>query len=127
MPTLTGDRDGSIKVADKSKGGLASWFIGSSAPVALGVHVGEKGLPAPPSMSSSRSTSPERQAGKLKKRPTLQTFESTSSISTTQSKPPQTSRFNFFSSPKTPSKNTIQLPADMMNEDEFLSLDVSHF
>jgi hypothetical protein len=45
-------------------------------------------------------------------------------VSTSQSKP-QASRFNFFSSPKTPSKNTIQLPAEMMNDDEFLSLDVS--
>jgi hypothetical protein len=124
MPTLTGDREGLIKVADKSKGGLASWFTGSSTPVALGVPLGEKELPAPPSMSSSRSTSPERTPGKLQKRPTLQTMESTSSVSTTQSKP-QASRFNFFSSPKTPSKNTIQLPAEMMNDDEFLSLDVT--
>ncbi|TVY30040.1 hypothetical protein LHYA1_G002555 [Lachnellula hyalina] len=123
MSTLTGDRDGMIKVADKSKGGLASWFTGSSAPVALGVPVGGEELPPPPSMSSSRSTSPERQPGKLQKRPTLQTMDSTSSVSTTQSKP-QTSRFNFFS-PKTPIKNTIQLPADMMNDDEFLSLDVT--
>jgi len=124
MATLTGDREGLIKVADKSKGGLAAWFSGSSAPVALGVPLSEKELPAPPSMSSSRSVSPERTPAKLQKRPTLQTAESTSSMSTTQSKP-QPSRFNFFSSPKTPSKNTIQLPAEMMNDDEFLSLDVS--
>ncbi|TVY18755.1 hypothetical protein LARI1_G005267 [Lachnellula arida] len=78
MSTLTGDRDGVIRVADKSKGGLASWFTGSSAPVALGVPVGEKELPPPPSMSSSRSTSPERQPGKLQKRPNLQTLDSTS-------------------------------------------------
>lgn len=122
MPTLTGDREGLIKLADKSKGGIASWFTGSSAPVALGVPVGEKELPAPPSQSSSRSASPERQPGKLQKRPTLPTLESTTSTNTTQSK--ATSRFNFFS-PKTPNKNTIQLPADMMNDDEFLSLDIS--
>ncbi|TVY58849.1 hypothetical protein LCER1_G001655 [Lachnellula cervina] len=123
MSTLTGDRDGLIKLADKSKGGLASWFTGSSAPVALGIPVGEKELPPPPSMSSSRSTSPERQPGKRQKPPTLQTVDSTSSLSTTQPKS-QASRFNFFS-PKTPIKNTIKLPADMMNDDEFLSLDVT--
>ncbi|TVY42548.1 hypothetical protein LOCC1_G006437, partial [Lachnellula occidentalis] len=110
MSSLTGDRDGLIKVADKSKGGLASWFTGSSAPVPLGLPVAEKELPPTPSISSSRSASPERQPAKLQRRPTLQTPDSPNSSSTMQSKS-QTSRFNFFS-PKTPIKNSIQLPAD---------------
>ncbi|KAF4631632.1 hypothetical protein G7Y89_g6496 [Cudoniella acicularis] len=119
MPTLTGDKEGLIKVADKSRGGLASWFSGSSAPVSLGVGVplAEKELPPPPSMSSTRSNSPERQSGKLQKRPTLQALEPAPAK-------PVTSRFNFFTSPKTPVK-AIQLPAEMINDDEYLSLDIN--
>jgi hypothetical protein len=37
MPTLTGDRDGVIRIEEKPRGGLSSWFSGSSAPVAIGV------------------------------------------------------------------------------------------
>ncbi|KAH8647058.1 hypothetical protein BGZ60DRAFT_474542 [Tricladium varicosporioides] len=117
MPTLTGDRDGLVKVADKSRGGLASWFTGSSAPVSLGTSLAEKELPPPPSMSSSRSTSPERPAVKLQKKPTLPSVDSTPK--------PTTSRFNFFSSPKTPVKQTIQLPAEMMADDEYLTMDIN--
>ncbi|KAH6681417.1 hypothetical protein B0J14DRAFT_576359 [Halenospora varia] len=117
MPTLTGDRDGLIKVADKSRGGLASWFTGSSTPVSLGTSLVEKELPPPPSMSSSRSTSPERPAVKLQKKPTLPSVDSTPK--------PTTSRFNFFSSPKTPVKQTIQLPAEMMADDEYLTMDIN--
>lgn len=120
MPTLTGDREvlGKAKVADRSIGGLASWFSGSSAALPLGVPIGEKELPAPPSMSSSRSTSPERPPAKLTKRPTLPRLESTGTK-------PQTSMFNFFA-PKTPIKpiNTVRLPADM-NSDEYLTLDIN--
>ncbi|RDL35436.1 uncharacterized protein BP5553_07367 [Venustampulla echinocandica] len=120
MPTLTGDRELLVKakVADRSVGGLASWFSGSSAALPLGVPVGEKELPAPPSMSSSRSTSPERPPAKLTKRPALPTLESPGSK-------PQTSMFNFFA-PKTPVKptNTVRIPADM-NSDEYLTLDIN--
>lgn len=40
MPTLTGDREGIIKISDKSRSGVSSWFSGSSAPVPLGVPMG---------------------------------------------------------------------------------------
>ncbi|TVY83173.1 hypothetical protein LSUE1_G004756 [Lachnellula suecica] len=106
MPTLTGDGpSGSIRVADKSKGGIASWFSGSSAPVSLGVPVGEKELPTPP--SSSRPTSPDEA---LEYDP----IQTTASIVNVQ----------LLLLPENPQPRQIQLPADMLNEDEFLSLDV---
>ncbi|KAE8441111.1 hypothetical protein EG329_005853 [Mollisiaceae sp. DMI_Dod_QoI] len=116
MPTLTGDKEGVIKMADRSKG-LASWFTGSSAPVQMGIPVSEE-------EPSTVDTSPER--GKLQKRPTLPTLESSSSTNTTPVKNTSAAArvANFFSSPKTPSRPTaVQLPADL-NHDEFLTLDI---
>ncbi|KAG9239771.1 hypothetical protein BJ875DRAFT_2825 [Amylocarpus encephaloides] len=116
MPTLTGDKDGVIKVADKSKGGLSSWFNGSSAPMSL--PFGDKALPPPPSSTSSRNVSPERPLGTLQRRPTVPALE--------LGKPakPQTSFLGgFFSSPKSPEKNIQPLPACIM-DDELLTLDI---
>ena len=131
MPTLTGDRDGTIRVADKSRGGLSSWFTGSSAAVPVGIPVGEQESSNPSTAMSSRDASPERPAAKLKKRPTLPTLDSSNSLSsTTPTKPPasstsSTSRFNFFSSPKTPQQKTIQLPQSSLDNDELLTLDIT--
>ena len=127
MPTLTGDRDGTIRVADKSKGGLASWFTGSSAPVSVGIQVGDQESLSPPTMSS-RDGSPERPPAKLQKRPTVTTLESSVSYAPTKtpaSNTTSTSRFNFFSSPKTPIQKTIQLPQSSLDSDEFLTLDIT--
>jgi hypothetical protein len=77
----------------------------------------------------SREESPERQPAKVQKRPTLPTLDSSSSTNTNMpSKSASTSgasssMFNFFSSPKTPSKQTVQLPAEL-NMDEYLTLDL---
>jgi hypothetical protein len=128
MPTLTGDKDGTIRFADKSKGGLSSWFTGSSAPVSVGIPVGEQESSNSSTMSS-RDGSPERPAAKLQKRPTLLTLDSSNTTNTTSppTKPAtaSTSRFNFFSSPKTPLQKTIQLPQSSLDNDEFLTLDIT--
>ena len=127
MPTLTGDKDGTIRVADKSKGGLSSWFTGSSAPVSMGIPVGEQESSNSSSMSS-RDGSPERPSAKLQKRPTLLTLDSSNTTNTsTPTKPAaaSTSRFNFFSSPKTPFQKTIQLPQSSLDNDELLTLDIT--
>jgi hypothetical protein len=119
MPTFTGDKEGVIKLADKSKG-LTSWFTGSSAPVALGIP--DESLQ--PNMTNIRETSPAR--GSPRTRPNLPTIDSSSSMNTTpQKNASAASRFtNFFSSPKTPSRtNTVQVPAGL-NSNEFLTLDV---
>ncbi|PVH82368.1 hypothetical protein DL98DRAFT_414971 [Cadophora sp. DSE1049] len=109
MPTLTGDKEGVIKIADR-RGGLSSWFTGSSAPVTVGVPIME------PETTLSRDTSPQRPAAKLQKRPTE------------PASPPRTNTggmFGFFA-PKSPSKSqqTVQIPAEL-NDDEFLTLDVT--
>ncbi|KAG4444323.1 hypothetical protein IFR05_000197 [Cadophora sp. M221] len=111
MATLTGDKEGVIKIADR-RGVLSSWFTGSSSPVTVGVPTME-----PEVASTSRDASPQRLAAKLQKRPT----ESPSS-------PPRTNTggmFNFFA-PKSPSKSqqTVQIPAEL-NDDEFLTLDIT--
>jgi hypothetical protein len=127
MPTLTGDTEGVIKLA-APRSGLASWFTGSSAPVLVGIPIMEQDITPPSTNFSSRDPSPERQGAKLKKRPTLPSLDSNSSMSPGRASTtavPAASRFNFFSSPKTPSKTqTIQLPTSL-NDDEFLTLDIS--
>lgn len=109
MPTLTGDKEGVIKIADR-RGGLSSWFTGSSAPVTVGVPIME------PDTRTSRDASPQRPAARLQKRPTE------------PASPPRTNTggmFGFFA-PKSPSKSqqTVQIPAEL-NDDEFLTLDVT--
>lgn len=127
MPTLTGDTEGVIKLA-APRGGLASWFTGSSAPVSVGIPIMEQDITPPSTNLSSRDASPERQGAKLRKRPTLPSLDSNSNMTPPgrAATPAATaSRFNFFSSPKTPSKTqTIQLPSSL-NDDEFLTLDIS--
>ncbi|KAG0652351.1 hypothetical protein D0Z07_1438 [Hyphodiscus hymeniophilus] len=126
MPTLTGDKDGTIRVEEKSRGGLTSWFTGSSAPVSVGIPVGQQES-LNPSPMSSRDGSPERPVAKLQKRPALSTLDSATTLnSSTPAKPAtSTSRFNFFSSPKTPVQQTIQLPRSSLDNDEFLTLDIT--
>lgn len=109
MPTLTGDKEGVIKIADR-RGGLSSWFTGSSAPLTVGIPIMEQ------ETNTSRDASPQRPAAKLQRRPT----EPTS--------PPRTNTggmFGFFA-PKSPAKSpqTVQIPAEL-NNDEFLTLDVT--
>jgi hypothetical protein len=111
MPTFTGDRDGVIKVADKSRGGLSSWFTGSSTPMSL--PFGEKTLPDLPSTTSSRSVSPERPTPQ--RRPTYG--------NAIMSPRPQTGMFGGFFS-KAPVEEPKLLPAELMN-DELLTLDIN--
>ncbi|KAK0100498.1 hypothetical protein ONS96_007772 [Cadophora gregata f. sp. sojae] len=109
MPTLTGDKEGVIKIADR-RGGLSSWFTGSSAPMTVGVPIME------PETTTSRDGSPQRPAAKLQKRPTE---------SATPTRTNTGGMFGFFS-PKSPSRSpkTVQIPAEL-NDDEFLTLDVT--
>ena len=126
MPTLTGDKDGTIRVADRSKG-LSSWFSGSSAPVPVGIQVGEQKLSSPSTMSS-RDGSPEQPTAKLQKRPTLSTLHSSTTLNNStpiKHTAATASRFNFFSSPKTPNQKTIQLPQSSLENDEFLTIDIT--
>jgi hypothetical protein len=110
MPSLTGDKDGQIRIADKSKGGLAGWFSGSSVPMAVGVPIDDNESIV--SFETSRSASPDLG----RRRPTL------SSLDTSQKTPTAaTSRFNFFSTKSTPSKQ-VQIPADL--SDDILTLDI---
>jgi hypothetical protein len=122
IPTLTGDRDGQIKIADKSRGGLSGWFSGSSDPVAVGVPIDDLEDPvvmSPPS-ESSRATSPDRGIAKLRKRPTVPTLDTAQQLPTKASTA-STSRFAFFS-PKTPASTQHQIPAEL--SDELLTLDI---
>lgn len=125
MATLTGDREGIIKVEDKNRGGLSSWFTGSSAPVAVGIPVTEPEPLSLPSMSTSNSVETSPEGAKLRKRPTLQSLDSTNttlSKNTTSSN----SRFSFFSSPKfSPQPTTIQLPTSTLASDPLLTLDIT--
>lgn len=108
MPTFTGDRRGGINVvADRSKG-LASWFTGSSAPVAVGI----------PTMDEAETSSIAYLSTNQNQLLTPPTTTSTYTANIA-------SRFNIFASPKTPSKamNIIQLPADL-NDDELLTVDI---
>jgi hypothetical protein len=120
-PTLTGDTDRQIKIADKSRGGLSGWFSGSSEPVAVGLPIDnlEDSIDMPFS-ESSRATSPDRGIAKLRKRPTVPTLDTAQQLPTGASTAP-TSRFAFFS-PKTAAPTQHQIPAEL--SDELLNLDV---
>ncbi|RDW84560.1 hypothetical protein BP6252_02150 [Coleophoma cylindrospora] len=102
MP-LTGDKDANSKAVDKSKGGISSWFTGTSAPVSVGIPITEGAV--------------DETEQVLQKRPTLTTLESTSN-----SPKSAVSRFNFFAA-KTPAAKTVQIPANM--EDEYINLDIN--
>jgi hypothetical protein len=112
MPTLTGDKDGLIKLADRGKGGLSSWFNGSSAPVPVGLQ-----LEGVVTMVQPREASPERSPFRLQKR----TTESPPPIALPKQSAPSTSRFNFFS-PKSP-PTIVQVPQGVT--DELLTLDIN--
>jgi hypothetical protein len=122
MPTLTGDKDGQIKIADKSKGGISGWFSGSSEPVAVGLPIDDLEDPtamSPPS-ESSRATSPDRETAKLRKRSTVPTLDTAQQVPTKTSTA-STSRFAFFST-KTATPAQRQIPAEL--SDELLTLDI---
>ena len=122
MPTLTGDKDGQIKIADKSRGGLSGWFSGSSEPVVVGLPIDDLEDPIimPPPSESSRATSPDRGIAKLRKRPTVHSLDTAQQLPTKASAT-STSRFAFFS-PKTPASKQHQIPAEL--SDELLTLDI---
>ncbi|CAG8950550.1 hypothetical protein HYFRA_00002758 [Hymenoscyphus fraxineus] len=112
MATLTGDKDGVARPTNKPKGGLGSWFSGTSAPT------GDIEIPSTDTMST-RSTSSEEVMPKPKRR-------QTTALELGKPPPPPKSEksglFGFFS-PKTAEKPK-DLPADIMN-DEFLALDIN--
>lgn len=108
MATLTGDKNGVIKVEDRSRSGLSGWFSGSSAPVAVG-------LPTSIMAQDSAPENGDRTPARLKKRSPTATSELSSPLKSTT----PTSRFNFFAAPK---PQTVQIPATM--EDEHLSLSI---
>ncbi|KAI9746596.1 MAG: hypothetical protein M1818_000309 [Claussenomyces sp. TS43310] len=115
MPTLTGDTEGQIKVAEKGRGGLSGWFSGTSAPVQLGVPDDEFETI---DMSNPRAASPERNPVKPQWRGAVPSLEASP---TTNVKPgPSTSRFAFFSQKS--STQPVQIPATL--HDEFLNLDI---
>ncbi|PQE19549.1 chromosome segregation SMC common bacterial type protein [Rutstroemia sp. NJR-2017a BVV2] len=113
MASFTGDKDRQTKVADKAKGGIGSWFGGSSAPAATGA-------PAPDqeektSKMASRDPSPHP---KLERKRTLPVLEVNNAP---PPKPSGSSVFHFFSPKHSP--KTVQLPAEL-NADEYLTLDI---
>lgn len=111
MATLTGDKEGVIKVADR-RGGLSSWFSGSSAPMTVGVPIMDQ---EHTSTTSSRDISPERPSVKLQKRPTVD--------GPTTPQKTNTGIFSMFSSPK-PKPQKVQIPADL-NNDDLLTVDIT--
>lgn len=128
MSTVTGDTDGVVRIVERQRGGLSSWFSGSSAPISLGIPVAE--YETGPFNESPADASPQQESAKLRKRPNLPSTgptESYSNISNNMSAKVAPSdsprRFNFFSQ-KTPPKPTIQLPESLIRDDELLSLDI---
>lgn len=125
MPTLTGDRDGVNRGEEKQKGGgLSSWFSGSSTPVPVGLITEQESLSPPPKMPS-KGVSPEQNSANGQAPSQPDANRSRSSTTTKQrASSTATSRFNFFSGQKSPTKQTIQLPTSMVDKDEFLTLDI---
>ena len=109
MPTFTGDKDGVIKVADKSKG-LSSWFTGSSTPMSL--PFAEKNLPDVPSSTSSRAVSPERSTPQRR----------STNMAPAPSPKPQTGMFGGFFS-RASAEEPRALPTELIH-DELLTLDI---
>lgn len=110
MPTLTGDKEGLVRITDKGRGGLSSWFAGSSAPMPMGLSTMDSSLPTSPALSSP--SSPTWYSPK----PATQTLGRTSTVGG--------GLFNFFAAKSPPKpQHTVQIPAEL-NDDEFLTLDV---
>ena len=115
MPTLTGDKDGQIKMADKTKG-ISSWFSGSSTPMPVGIPVTEQEVS---SNTTTASFAKVDSPNKLRKQQTMPNLE-------TQKPAASTSLFTLFGSPKSPKqKETVQLPAKLVENDYLLTLDIS--
>lgn len=122
MATLTGDRNGVIKVEERSnKGGISSWFMGSSAPVAVGIG------------NSSEDDDDDSE----RKRLGMHSSTSNASVATrlqaannttsTNSGASTTSRFSFFtSSSAAPKANQPKptLPALKTPTDSLLTLSI---
>lgn len=123
--TYTSDRDRVIKVAERNKGGLSSWFMGSSAPIALGPAVTSTTDEDVASQSLGNMYTTPIPSAKLRKRPQLETLESTMSTQSTPSKTPTTGGLfgSFFSPKKT--DQTPQLPSALLDSDPLLSLDIT--
>ncbi|PMD24335.1 hypothetical protein NA56DRAFT_700822 [Hyaloscypha hepaticicola] len=120
MPTLTGDKEGFIKIEDRTRG-LASWFSGSSAPVALGIPINmafEEQPFVPRDLDAMSSPSPS--PGKLRKMQA--STDSTASTSTISTPKAATSSWRAPWS-KSPVKQE-QLPANLA-DDELFTLDIS--
>jgi hypothetical protein len=126
MPTLTGDKEGVIKIEDRSRG-LASWFTGSSAAVQVGIPgsamSSEDFSPrdiTPKDLDASPSPGP----AKLRKRPTVgSNIDSTNSISTTPTPKAATSSWRTPWSSKSPSSPQKPLPSNIA-DDELFTLDI---
>lgn len=116
MVAFTGDRDGHGRVEDKTKGGIAGWFSGSSAPVSLGLSVNDEGT-----MESPPSSTTGTQGSNPRRRPTIPSYESPASPTKSVVKDTAISRLNsFFTKPVTPKPNfSVNQPSD-----EFLNLDI---
>ncbi|QSZ34930.1 hypothetical protein DSL72_007792 [Monilinia vaccinii-corymbosi] len=108
MASLTGDKGGHLRVADRSKGGRSGWFGGSSA-------AGSEQNESDSKTSFAKDPSPNR---KLERTGALPVPE----INSPPAKSTGSSVFGFFSSPKAPAK-PIQLPSDL-NNDEYINLDI---
>jgi hypothetical protein len=128
MPTLSGEGDGVVRIEGKQRGGLSSWFSGTSAPISLGIPVTEHET-RPPFNESQLEVSPQQETAKLRKRPNIPSVESTGSNASSNmvlTKTPTSAapgRFNFFSQ-KVPPKQIIKLPEHMIEDDELLTLDI---
>ena len=57
MATLTGDKDNIIKVADRYRNGLSSWFNGTSSPVQVGLSTEHSSKPSTPEKLFKRPAS----------------------------------------------------------------------
>jgi hypothetical protein len=117
-PTLTGDKDGKIKIANRSKGGLSGWFNGISIPIPVGLPVDEvERTVLPPPSVPPRFQSSDHTEAKLRKKPIMSRNDNT-----TSTKPAAASRFAFFT-PKRPTTKTFQIPSTL--DDEYLSLNIT--
>lgn len=108
MPTLTGDTENVIKLADKSRGGLSSWFSGTSAPVPMGV----------PTEMVSQLTTPVRS----RQRPNSQRVDTNSKENMSPTTP--TSSTSLFGKFFSPAPKTPTMPSSQLN-DELLRLDIN--
>jgi len=113
MPSFTGDKDGQIRVADRTKG-ISSWFSGSSAPMPVGIPVTEQEV----SSSTVVASFAKDDTNILRKQQPMPILDS--------QKPAETSSlFTMFGSPKSfKQKDTVQLPAKLVEDDYFLTLEI---